>query len=232
MSSRDFRRRRFARAQAQRASAAAGGMDVFRRGDDPERYCRGARRRPGDGRQNAGGGKGSRRGAHRSFARRRRAWRARGRFMQASRIFRGDRGAAVLGLRGPDGADRRSARRSRFGAVAQRDEDRPWLGTHAEPFARILARAFAARPQRRLAGRRRDPFARDNPVEYPSAFAHAFNADCYLIPAPALVDSPATKAALVERCGSARSTISPARSMRWSSASARSVPRRRSRASR
>src|SRR5208337_4732021 len=44
-------------------------------------------------------------------------------------------------------------------------------------------------------------FAHDNPVEFPSAFAHAFNADCYLIPAPALVDSPATKAALIERCG-------------------------------
>src|SRR5271157_5812478 len=44
-------------------------------------------------------------------------------------------------------------------------------------------------------------FARDNPVEFPSAFARAFNAECYLIPAPALVDSPATKAALIERCG-------------------------------
>ncbi len=44
-------------------------------------------------------------------------------------------------------------------------------------------------------------FAHDNPAEFPSAFAHAFNADCYLIPAPALVDSPATKAALIERCG-------------------------------
>ena len=44
-------------------------------------------------------------------------------------------------------------------------------------------------------------FAHDNPAEFPSAFARAFNADCYLIPAPALVDSPATKAALIERCG-------------------------------
>ncbi len=44
-------------------------------------------------------------------------------------------------------------------------------------------------------------FAHDNPAEFPSAFAHAFNADCYLIPAPALVDSPTTKAALIERCG-------------------------------
>ena len=44
-------------------------------------------------------------------------------------------------------------------------------------------------------------FAHDNPTEFPSAFARAFNADCYLIPAPALVDSPATKAALIERCG-------------------------------
>ncbi len=44
-------------------------------------------------------------------------------------------------------------------------------------------------------------FAHDNPTEFPSAFARAFSADCYLIPAPALVDSPATKAALIERCG-------------------------------
>ncbi|HXZ14447.1 MAG TPA: sugar-binding transcriptional regulator [Roseiarcus sp.] len=44
-------------------------------------------------------------------------------------------------------------------------------------------------------------FAHDNPAEFPSAFARAFNADCYLIPSPALVDSPATKIALIERCG-------------------------------
>ena len=44
-------------------------------------------------------------------------------------------------------------------------------------------------------------FAHDNPAEFPSAFARAFNADCYLVPSPALVDSPATKAALIERCG-------------------------------
>jgi len=44
-------------------------------------------------------------------------------------------------------------------------------------------------------------FVHDNPAEFPSAFARAFNADCYLIPAPALVDSQATKTALIERCG-------------------------------
>ena len=44
-------------------------------------------------------------------------------------------------------------------------------------------------------------FAHDNPAEFPSAFARAFNADCYLIPSPAIVDSPATKRALIERCG-------------------------------
>jgi DNA-binding transcriptional regulator LsrR (DeoR family) len=44
-------------------------------------------------------------------------------------------------------------------------------------------------------------FAHDNPAEFPSAFARAFNADCYLIPSPAVVDSPATKTALIERCG-------------------------------
>ena len=44
-------------------------------------------------------------------------------------------------------------------------------------------------------------FAQDNPAEFPSAFARAFNAECYLIPSPALVDSPETKIALIERCG-------------------------------
>jgi len=44
-------------------------------------------------------------------------------------------------------------------------------------------------------------FAHDNPAEFPSAFARAFNADCYLIPSPAVVDSPTTKTALIERCG-------------------------------
>jgi DNA-binding transcriptional regulator LsrR (DeoR family) len=44
-------------------------------------------------------------------------------------------------------------------------------------------------------------FAHDNPTEFPSAFARAFNAECYLIPAPALVDSPSTRTALIERCG-------------------------------
>lgn len=44
-------------------------------------------------------------------------------------------------------------------------------------------------------------FVRDNPTEFPSAFARAFHADCFLIPSPALVDSPATKTALIDRCG-------------------------------
>ena len=44
-------------------------------------------------------------------------------------------------------------------------------------------------------------FVADNPAEFPSGFARAFNADCYLIPSPCLVDSPATKTALIERCG-------------------------------
>jgi DNA-binding transcriptional regulator LsrR (DeoR family) len=44
-------------------------------------------------------------------------------------------------------------------------------------------------------------FARDNPAEFASSFARAVNAECYLLPAPAVVDSPATKTALIERCG-------------------------------
>jgi DNA-binding transcriptional regulator LsrR (DeoR family) len=43
-------------------------------------------------------------------------------------------------------------------------------------------------------------FAHDNPAEFLSAFARAFSADWYLIPAPALVDSSVTNAHL-ERCG-------------------------------
>jgi len=40
-----------------------------------------------------------------------------------------------------------------------------------------------------------------NPAEFAWQFSRLFRADCYLIAAPALVDSPATKTALVERCG-------------------------------
>jgi DNA-binding transcriptional regulator LsrR (DeoR family) len=43
--------------------------------------------------------------------------------------------------------------------------------------------------------------ARTNPAEYAWEFARAYKADCYLIPAPALVDSPATRKALIEHCG-------------------------------
>jgi DNA-binding transcriptional regulator LsrR (DeoR family) len=40
-----------------------------------------------------------------------------------------------------------------------------------------------------------------NPAEFAWEFARAYNADCYLIPAPALVDSADTRRALIERCG-------------------------------
>jgi DNA-binding transcriptional regulator LsrR (DeoR family) len=40
-----------------------------------------------------------------------------------------------------------------------------------------------------------------NPAEFAWQFSRLFRADCYLIAAPALVDSPATKTALIERCG-------------------------------
>lgn len=40
-----------------------------------------------------------------------------------------------------------------------------------------------------------------NPSEFAWQFARAFQAQCYLIPAPALVDSVATKTTLIERCG-------------------------------
>jgi len=40
-----------------------------------------------------------------------------------------------------------------------------------------------------------------NPAEFAWQFSRLFQADCYLIPAPALVDSRETKRALIERCG-------------------------------
>jgi DNA-binding transcriptional regulator LsrR (DeoR family) len=40
-----------------------------------------------------------------------------------------------------------------------------------------------------------------NPAEFAWQFSRLFRADCYLIAAPALVDSPETKTALIERCG-------------------------------
>jgi deoxyribonucleoside regulator len=42
---------------------------------------------------------------------------------------------------------------------------------------------------------------RFNPAEFAWAFAEQFQGEGFLIPAPALVDSPATKHALLERCG-------------------------------
>jgi DNA-binding transcriptional regulator LsrR (DeoR family) len=40
-----------------------------------------------------------------------------------------------------------------------------------------------------------------NPSEFAWRFAQSVGADCYLLAAPAIVDSPETKAALIERCG-------------------------------
>jgi DNA-binding transcriptional regulator LsrR (DeoR family) len=40
-----------------------------------------------------------------------------------------------------------------------------------------------------------------NPAEFAWQFSRLFRADCYLIAAPAVVDSPETKTALIERCG-------------------------------
>jgi deoxyribonucleoside regulator len=42
---------------------------------------------------------------------------------------------------------------------------------------------------------------RFNPAEFAWQFARAINADCYLLQAPAVVDSPSTREALIERCG-------------------------------
>jgi len=43
--------------------------------------------------------------------------------------------------------------------------------------------------------------SRVNPAEFAWQFARAYQADCFLIAAPAIVDSAATKRALIERCG-------------------------------
>ena len=40
-----------------------------------------------------------------------------------------------------------------------------------------------------------------NPTEFAWQFARLFGADCYLLAAPAIVDSVATKNALIDRCG-------------------------------
>lgn len=40
-----------------------------------------------------------------------------------------------------------------------------------------------------------------NPAEFAWQFARSVGAECYLLAAPALVDSPGTKEALIERCG-------------------------------
>jgi deoxyribonucleoside regulator len=42
---------------------------------------------------------------------------------------------------------------------------------------------------------------RFNPSEFAWQFANTVGADCYLLTAPAIVDSPETKRALIERCG-------------------------------
>jgi DNA-binding transcriptional regulator LsrR (DeoR family) len=42
---------------------------------------------------------------------------------------------------------------------------------------------------------------RFNPSEFAWQFARMMGADCYLLAAPAVVDSPQTKEALIERCG-------------------------------
>jgi DNA-binding transcriptional regulator LsrR (DeoR family) len=42
---------------------------------------------------------------------------------------------------------------------------------------------------------------RNNPAEFAWQFARTVGADCYLLAAPAVVDSPETKEALIERCG-------------------------------
>jgi deoxyribonucleoside regulator len=42
---------------------------------------------------------------------------------------------------------------------------------------------------------------RNNPSEFAWQFARIVGADCYLLAAPAVVDSPETKDALIERCG-------------------------------
>jgi DNA-binding transcriptional regulator LsrR (DeoR family) len=40
-----------------------------------------------------------------------------------------------------------------------------------------------------------------NPAEFAAQFARSLLADCYLLSAPAIVDTPATKQTLIERCG-------------------------------
>jgi deoxyribonucleoside regulator len=52
---------------------------------------------------------------------------------------------------------------------------------------------------------------RFNPAEFAWQFAELFQGEGFLVPAPALVDSPETKHALLERCGARRSSRWPTR---------------------
>ena len=153
--------------------------------------------------------------------------------MQALRILRGDRRAALLGDRRPDRADRRGARRSRLGALAQRHEDRPRLGTHPQSFARISARAVAAGLERRLAGRRGHPLRPGQsgrvPLRLRPCLQRRLLSHSRARARRQRGDQGGAHPALRARRGL---RFRPKRSTRWWSASARSDPKRRSRASR
>ena len=148
-------------AEAQRAPAPARRLDVFRRGNDAERHRRRARNRPRDGRQNACGGQGARGSAHCA----RRAAQLSSAVSKAALCkIHGFEEAIVAPLsaplRGRDLADQRRARRIRLGAPAQRHENRTRLGPHAQPLARILARALAEGAQRRSRSSAGSPISR------------------------------------------------------------------------
>ena len=74
-------------------------------------------------------------------------------------------------------------------------------GTTLREIAELHQRASGAAALRGLAARRHHPRAQANPAEFAWQFSRIFLAECYLLAAPAIVDSAATKRALIERCG-------------------------------
>ena len=160
-------------------------MDVFRRGNDPERHRRGARRRAGHGGSNAGGSEGAGRGAHCAFARRRGAWRS-GSGAYASYYGLSD---AIVAPLSSDSADPTAPIAAALGdhvSALLRNDMKIGLG-----WGRTLNSSLEYLSERSLKGLSVvslvggvTHFVADNPAEFPSGFARAFNADCYLIPSP------------------------------------------------
>ncbi len=144
----------------QRAPQAAGCLDVFRRGDDPERHRRGARRRPGHGGPDARGGKGAGRSAHCAFPPRQRELGG----LEAALCKLHGLSEAIVAPLSSDMADATAPIAAALGdhvSALLRNDMKIGLGwgRTLDPVAGIFERALAQGPERRLADRRRHSFS-------------------------------------------------------------------------